>query len=323
MPFWLTMPKRIFDSRLTACHLYVTDRCNLNCSYCSEYDNRATHPSLSDLKRRIDKVKELGCIRINLQGGEPLLHPDIVDIVHYCTDQGLKSSMSTNGFKLNEALIGGLEDAGLGVLQISIDRMTPDASTRKSLEAIVPKLEMLKRSNIRFHISGVLFKDSLKESRQVLDYGLSHGIPVQARLVHAGPDGRFDVDPGTREQLEGLIDHQIKEKRKGRKIHTLGPLFDYQKALLNGRPLDWTCIAGYKFIFVSAQGKFWLCSSNREPGTDIMTVTPGLLKGYDHKKACQKNCGVYCIISESMAFHHPVRFGLRLLWDRLREKGVG
>jgi MoaA/NifB/PqqE/SkfB family radical SAM enzyme len=319
-PFWMKVPKRVFDDRLSACHIYVTEQCNLNCHYCSEYENSIPHPSIEDLKLWIGKVKTLGCLRINLQGGEPLLHPDIVDIVQYCTDLDLKSSMSTNGFLLNKQLIQNLERAGLGALQISVDRMTPVDATRKALKSILPKLDLLKDSNLRFHMSGVLFKESLDEARQVIEYGLSHGISTQARLVHADPDGEFGVDSGERETLEALLDHQIHEKRRGRNIHTLRPIFDYQKALLNGGGIDWACCAGYKFIFVSAKGKFWLCSTQREPNIDIMEVTPEILKRYDHEKECQKGCGVYCIISESMALNHPFRFGVRLAWDRLQEK---
>jgi MoaA/NifB/PqqE/SkfB family radical SAM enzyme len=221
---------------------------------------------------------------------------------------------------LNRRLIRNLKDAGLDALQLSVDRMTPTASTRKSLQSVIPKLELLKKLNLRFHISGVLYRDTLKEAKQVLAYGLSHGIPTHARLIHANPDGEYGVDTGTKEELDAFIDYQIKEKKKGRKIHTLGPILDFQKSLLKGESLNWTCVAGYKFIFVSAKGKFWLCSTKREPNVDIMKVTPELLKSYHYKKECQKDCGVYCFVADSMAFNHPLRFGIRLAMDRLIEK---
>ena len=69
MDFWVKMIKREFDTKPIACHLYVTDQCNLDCFYCTEYDNSVPHPSLEDLKKWLRKIKELGCIRIGLQGG--------------------------------------------------------------------------------------------------------------------------------------------------------------------------------------------------------------------------------------------------------------
>ena len=322
MDFWVKMIKREFDTKPIACHLYVTDQCNLDCFYCTEYDNRVPHPSLEDLKKWIRKIKELGCIRIGLQGGEPLLHPDIVRIVQYCKALDLSPSMATNGFMLTPTLIQDLENAGLDSMQISVDRMTPIPSTRKSLKTIIPKLEALKKSKLPFSISGVLFKETLIEARQMLDYGLSHGIPTHFRLVHAEPNGHFGVDPGEKDALKSLINFQMQEKKKGRKVHTSWHILKYQNALLDGRNVDWTCIAGYKYFFVSSQGKFWLCSSNRQPNIDIMDVTSELLKSYFHKKECQEGCGVYCIISESLANNNPVKFGISEAWDHLQAKST-
>src|SRR5690606_699349 len=76
---------------------------------------------------------------------------------------------------------------------------------------------------------------------------------------------------------------------------------------LRGEPQDWTCTAGYKYFFVSAQGKFWLCSQVRTE-RDIMDVTPEILRSYNTRKDCQSGCGVYCIIDTSLAVNDPVAY---------------
>ena len=68
--------QRFFDRKPLQCSLYLTDKCNLDCSYCTEYDNSPPHPKLEDLKLWIRKIRELGTMRIALVGGEPLLHPE-------------------------------------------------------------------------------------------------------------------------------------------------------------------------------------------------------------------------------------------------------
>ena len=298
----------------------MTDQCNLDCFYCTEYDNSVPHPPLHDLKKWIQKIKDLGCIRIGIQGGEPLLHPDIVEIIRFCKSLDLRTSMSTNGFKLTETLIKAFEDAGLDSLQLSVDRMTPIPSTRKSLKTVIPKIKLLKNSNLKFNITGVLFRDSLAEAKQVLEYGISNNIDTHARLVHAGPTGQYSVETGEKAALEEMIDFQIEEKKNGKSIKSTAHLFDYQKSLLNGNHIDWTCVAGYKYFFVTTRGKFWLCSMNRSPNIDIMDVTPELLKSYFHKKECQDGCGVYCIVSESLANNHPVRFAAREALAQIQSK---
>ncbi len=72
---------RVFDSKPWVAHLYVTEQCNLDCHYCNEYDNSIPHPAVSDLKKWMDHIRELGVARIGFQGGEPLKHPDIVELV--------------------------------------------------------------------------------------------------------------------------------------------------------------------------------------------------------------------------------------------------
>jgi MoaA/NifB/PqqE/SkfB family radical SAM enzyme len=97
--------KRLFDRKPLQCSLYVTDRCNLDCAYCTEYDNSRPHPGIHDLKKWVRKIRELGTMRIALVGGEPLTHPDIVELVRYCRELGFATSLTTNGFLLTRSLV--------------------------------------------------------------------------------------------------------------------------------------------------------------------------------------------------------------------------
>ncbi|HZS16387.1 MAG TPA: radical SAM protein [Candidatus Udaeobacter sp.] len=298
--------RRLFDRKPLQCSLYVTDRCNLDCAYCTEYDNSRPHPSFDDLKKWIRKIRDLGTMRIALVGGEPLTHPNIVELVRYCRELGFATSLTTNGFLLTRKLVDQLENAGLQVMQISVDRMTPSPITKKSFKTVLPKLDYFTNSKISLHITGVICADTLPESEAVLETGLSRGIPTEVRLVHADPLQRFRVDRGRREELERFIDCMIERKRRGEKIHTSEAILNYQRSLLRGEAVEWTCMAGYKLFFVSAQGKFWICSMVH---TDkhIMEVTLDDLYGNYRKKSCQAGCGVYCAVSASLLVEKPLR----------------
>ena len=298
--------KRLVDRKPLQCSLYVTDRCNLDCSYCTEYDNSRPHPSIDDLKKWVRKIRELGTMRIALVGGEPLTHPDIVELVRYCRELGFATSVTTNGFLLTRKLVAQLEDAGLQVMQISVDRMTPSAITKKSFKTILPKLEYFHDSKISLHVTGVICADTLPDAQAVLETGLSRGIPTEVRLVHADPLHRFRVERGPREELESFIDSMIERKRRGEKIHTSDAILNYQRSLLRGEHVEWTCVAGYKLFFVSAQGKFWICSMVHT-NKHIMDVTLDDLFANYKKKSCQEGCGVYCAVSASLLVEKPVR----------------
>lgn|GEM_PF-382529 len=296
--------KRLLDRKPLQCSLYVTDRCNLDCAYCTEYNNSRPHPTLENLKIWIQKIRDLGTMRIALVGGEPLLHPDIVEIVRYCRELGFATSLTTNGFLLTRKLVAELEGAGLQVLQISVDRMTPSVITKKSFKTILPKLDYFLDSKISLHITGVICQDTLADSRAVLETGLSRGIPTEVRLVHADPLSRFRVERGSREELEEFVDSMIERKRRGEKIHTSEAILNYQRSLLRGEHVEWTCMAGYKLFFVSAQGKFWICSMVHTD-KDIMEVTLEDLYANYRKKSCQEGCGVYCAVSTSLMVQKP------------------
>jgi len=303
---------RLVDDRPWAAHLYVTDQCNLDCHYCNEYDNTVPHPDAADLKRWMRKIRELGVARLGFQGGEPLLHPDIVELVRYAKSLGFyRVSMSTNGFLLTQELVAAFERAGLDSLQISVDRMTPIAATRKSLKSVHHKLDWFKDSKIRLNVSGVLFHETLDETAQVLDACLDKDVAVHARVIHDDliNDRKLRLHPTTAPLLRA-VEHQAELKKRGAKIHTSWNILEYQRAMLRGEPVDWTCTAGYKYFFVSARGKFWLCSQVRTE-RDLMDMTSEDLRGYNTKKSCQQGCGVYCTVDTSLAVSNPRAYLMR------------
>ena len=97
----------------------------------------------------------------------------------------------------------------------------------------------------------------------------------------------------------------IERKRRGEKIHTSEAILNYQRSLLRGEHVEWTCVAGYKLFFVSAQGKFWICSMVHTE-KHIMDVTLDDLYANYRKKSCQEGCGVYCAVSASLLVQKPV-----------------
>jgi MoaA/NifB/PqqE/SkfB family radical SAM enzyme len=80
--------------------LVITRRCNLSCTYCNEFDKVSDPVPLATLKTRAEKLKSLGAYSINLTGGEPTMHPDLVELIRFCRYdlKFLRTSMISNGF---------------------------------------------------------------------------------------------------------------------------------------------------------------------------------------------------------------------------------
>jgi cyclic pyranopterin phosphate synthase len=107
----------------------LTDRCDLACVYC--------RPSRSDgyLEKRLDDeawkamVRALvaaGVRRVRITGGEPLLHPRVVEMVAFVASLGVDDlALTTNATRLAD-LARPLRDAGLGRLTVSLDSLVPE-----------------------------------------------------------------------------------------------------------------------------------------------------------------------------------------------------
>ena len=114
-------------------------RCNLSCAYCNEYDDVSKPVPVDEMIRRIDHLARLGTSIITISGGEPLLHPELDQIIARIRHHGRMAGMITNGYLLMPDRIDRLNKAGLDHLQISIDNVQPDEISKKSLKVLDKK----------------------------------------------------------------------------------------------------------------------------------------------------------------------------------------
>jgi MoaA/NifB/PqqE/SkfB family radical SAM enzyme len=101
--------------------LEVTDICNLKCLGC--YRQKLTgHKPLDDIKQEILFLKKWRNVdNVSIAGGEPLMHPEIMDVVAFIKQQSIKPIMLTNGVKLDRGTVVELKKAGLAGFTIHID----------------------------------------------------------------------------------------------------------------------------------------------------------------------------------------------------------
>jgi len=124
-------------------HIIPMRRCNLACAYCNEYDATSKPVALETIYQRIDKLASLGTTIITISGGEPLLHPELDDVIRRIRMHGMIAGLITNGYLLTAERIQRLNRAGLEHLQISIDNVNPDEVSKKSLKVLDKKLQLL------------------------------------------------------------------------------------------------------------------------------------------------------------------------------------
>ena len=138
----------------------VTSRCNLKCAYCysAEDNQRAADVPKEELYRIIDEFYELGTRVIMLQGGEPLLHPDIDEIISYVKARKMYCSLTTNSLLFRRHL-----DAlkKLDQVQLSIDGNAEITEANRGAgvyDSLREAIRLCHENRIPFHLHTVLTK---------------------------------------------------------------------------------------------------------------------------------------------------------------------
>lgn len=104
-------------------NIIVTTKCNLRCEMCKSYEVKPEHAPAEKVLEFFNKLGDwLPKPRmVILTGGEPLVHPNILDYIRKLTSVGLIPALNSNGVALTREMIEKLQDAGLRMINISLD----------------------------------------------------------------------------------------------------------------------------------------------------------------------------------------------------------
>ena len=128
----------------------VTDNCNLNCQGCYR-NNRDGDKALDEIKQEIVECKKAtNCDVMVIAGGEPLLYPDITEVVSFISSLGLKPLILSNGVLFSDKLAIELKKAGLARIHFHIDSLQERAGWEGKSEAELNEL--------RQHFADMLWK---------------------------------------------------------------------------------------------------------------------------------------------------------------------
>ncbi|HID61319.1 MAG TPA: radical SAM protein [Anaerolineae bacterium] len=104
----------------------LTWRCNLRCQMCNYWRQERRNALTPELLRAtIDELAELGCGKIHLSGGEPLLREDLSELIEYMAAKRMRVNLTTNGTLLTREKAGRLAASGVKSISVSID--SPEA----------------------------------------------------------------------------------------------------------------------------------------------------------------------------------------------------
>lgn len=157
-------------------YLELTKNCNLKCKFCDywkikkdESKHTAEELSTSEIINLIEEVKRMGTLLVYLTGGEPLLRPDIAEIVREIKKRGLAVCLTTNATLFSEKIIMDLIKAGLRQIFISLDSPFPEVhdeirGVNGTFEKVIQSIKTIKSiyNKMDISINTVITKKNFK-----------------------------------------------------------------------------------------------------------------------------------------------------------------
>jgi MoaA/NifB/PqqE/SkfB family radical SAM enzyme len=230
---------------------------------------------------------------IDLSGGEPLLHPQLDTIIRRIRTRGALAGLLTNGYLLTRERIRQLNAAGLDRLQISIDNLTPDEISHKSLKVLDQKLRWL-AADAEFDVNintvlGAAARDPA-DALCIAQRALGLGFGTSVGLIHDGSGRSVALDTDQRRIFGEL-------QRLGRGFYSHAHDRTFQENLIDGVPNDWRCGAGSRYLYICEDGLVHWCSQQRGyPGVPLEQYTAADLdREYYSVKSCAPLCTVSCV----------------------------
>ena len=230
---------------------FVTFRCNLRCAYCDYatdgFASLFEDADTADAKRILTICRE-GIPAVAFSGGEPLLRPDIDEIIHYARLQGYRPiSLFTNSLLLPDH-----EDVldDVDYLQISLDSLDADRQeslcrhpglNRRLIENIQRYSRLQSARHFLLNINCVITSQNVDDVGELLRFAAAEG----ARFTfspHLTSDGRADqslLSPSMKERYRSAVDAICAYKRSTRVVMDIVPFIEHMRELRPGPCYPW------------------------------------------------------------------------------------
>jgi radical SAM protein with 4Fe4S-binding SPASM domain len=173
----------------------TTTACNLRCLHC--YMNGGTRQpnelSTVEAKDLIDQLAHLGAISLTVTGGEPLLRPDIYELMAYASTKPIAVNLRTNGYLVNKECVARLKAAGVRNVGLSLDGATADTHDRfrgrnGSFQRVLNAIDIFLQEGINVFVVTTVHRFNLHEMADIFDLCDQRGIAMSVDA--ADPNGR-------------------------------------------------------------------------------------------------------------------------------------
>jgi hypothetical protein len=196
--------------------LEPTWKCNIYCDGCYRMNDPRSHKSLEQIREELDVFERFRITDgVSVAGGDPLTHPECVEVTRMISARGLKPIINTNGVALTEEMLRELKKAGARGFTFHVDsrQHRPHWKGKSEVELCELRLhfaEMLAREGgLSCAFNSTVYPETLQSVPDLVAGAQKYIDMVHAMVFiafrSAAMDGRFDYYAGDRKvDLEGL-----------------------------------------------------------------------------------------------------------------------
>lgn len=259
----------------------VTGACNLRCIHCHATSGQREKDELStdEGKRLIDMIAEEEEFRtLVFTGGEPLVRPDIFELLAHAKKAGLKNIIATNGILIDEEMAFKLREHGVVCHAISLDAVNPAIHDRirnrpGAFALAMRAIEATRKAGILLQINTTAMEYNLMELPKLIELAdsLGAGIMLMYQLVAVGRGEKIERATLKKSANRNLSEIIRQEQKKAKTIvePVAGPQYwpyiieqgggGNGLILKMARKVFHGCAAGRGFVYVKANGDVWPC----------------------------------------------------------------
>ena len=261
--------KNYLNGRLRCTEFAITNCCIAKCSFCNIWkQSPKVFTETDQALRTIDRLADFGVSHLTLTGGEPLLHPSVIEFVKRATNRHVNNAVlvAAPRLLLRNDMIARLEEAGCDLVSISYDSGDPETMAKsRQIENIMSDMEeamnAMSKTHLKTMASVLIWNDNYDRLDEVCKAAGDMGFNVislnyptfsESHVYTLGGEGVNISRADVIRALEDAI--KFKKERKYNIVNSIASMKNIINYLKDPRTAKYPCFGGERVLFVD-----WFC----------------------------------------------------------------
>lgn len=199
----------------------IESRCNFNCQFCfnkisfAKLNRNIKEFSFIYIKKILDGISRQGIKRVRFTGGEPLLYPEIIEVIKYAKNKKLEVVLNTNGYfvdkKLANSIKGFVDDVLIPIESWSEKDEENTTGHKYALRNKIRAVKLLKNIGVPLvRIGTVAVREAINNFEKI--YNIISTLPIDSWELFRPISSNIEF---TNDDMEKIISKIAKTREKG------------------------------------------------------------------------------------------------------------